>query len=129
MPYANIERAIGFPFQVQSNGTISLPIIEPIQARGKTPEQFKQAIVDAYTEGEDPIFYPKQLRIYVSMIQQRDYELREMLRRSTSREPLHTINRNPTRSKDLGLTINDEPEQAIRENGKTGPSDQDTIAQ
>ena len=74
--------AIGFPFQVESSGTISLPSIEPVQARGKTLEQFKQAIVDAYTEGDDPILKSDQLRIYVSMIQQRDYERREMLRQS-----------------------------------------------
>ena len=98
--------AIGFPFQVEADGTISLPNIEPVRAKGKTLKQFKQAIVDAYTEGDDPILIPERARIYVSMIQQHDYEQREMLRRSIlSMDPQRTINRNPTRSQRGGRTL------------------------
>ena len=73
---------IGFPFQVESNGTISLPIIEPVQITGKTLAEVKQEIFDAYTAGDDPILISEETRIYVSMIQPRDYERREMLRQT-----------------------------------------------
>ena len=68
--------ATGFPFQVESNGTISLPLIEPVAARGKTLAEVKQAIFDAYTAGDEPILISERVRIYVSMIQQRDYDAR-----------------------------------------------------
>ena len=72
-PSDGLRPFLGAPFkvQVESNGTISLPFVEPVQAKGTTAEQVKQSIVDAYTEGDDPILKPEPLRIDVRMIQQR----------------------------------------------------------
>ena len=48
----------GFPVQVRQDGTISLPLVDAINVRGKTADEVKQLIFEAYTKGDadnDPL--------------------------------------------------------------------------
>ena len=45
----NLPPALGFPIPVRENGTISLPLIEPVEVRGLSITQAEDKVRDAYT--------------------------------------------------------------------------------
>lgn len=49
--------SIGFPITVRSDGTITLPYLEPIKVRGMTIQQVEQRVREAYTK-DHPILKP-----------------------------------------------------------------------
>ena len=65
--------SIGFPIPVQDDGTLSLPLLEPLRVDGFTLDQVRDAIRDAYiSEG---ILRPEQARPIVTLIQERTYDI------------------------------------------------------
>ena len=52
---SELPPAIGFPIQVRHDGTISLPLIDPIKVTGKTIVEIKAMIFNSYTSGDNPI--------------------------------------------------------------------------
>ena len=70
---SGLPPAMGFPIQVDERGEISVPMIEPVQVRGKTVRAVKEVLLKAYTDGEKPILTRDGAKIFVSMVQPRDY--------------------------------------------------------
>ena len=65
---SGLPPSIGFPIHVEHNGTISLPVVDPVQVRGKTIVEIKQLIDKAYKAGDKPVLREYD-RIFVSLIQ------------------------------------------------------------
>lgn len=66
--------AMGYPIVVGSNGTLPLPLIAPVDVRGKTIEQAQEAVRKAYTV-DNQILRPGRERIIVSLMQPRTYHV------------------------------------------------------
>ncbi len=49
---STLPPSIGYPIAVQEDGTLSLPLIEPLQVDGLTLEQVRDAIRDAYIDSD-----------------------------------------------------------------------------
>ena len=65
--------SLGYPIAVQEDGTLSLPLIEPIDVRGMTLDQVRDRIRDAYIAAE--MLQPQKARPIVSLIQERTYNV------------------------------------------------------
>lgn len=65
--------SLGFPIAVQSDGTLSLPLIEPLDVRGLTLDQIRDRIREAYIETD--ILRPEKARPIVSLIKERTYNV------------------------------------------------------
>ncbi len=63
--------SLGFPVAVREDGTLSLPQIEPLSVDGMTVKEAEQAIIEAYTTGDEPILRPGRERIIVSLVRPR----------------------------------------------------------
>jgi hypothetical protein len=66
--------ALGLPVTVREDGTISLPLIPPLQVQGMTLREIEQAIRKAYTEPKN-ILPVENARIDVTLIQPRQYHV------------------------------------------------------
>jgi protein involved in polysaccharide export with SLBB domain len=73
---SQLPPSIGFPSQVQEDGTISLPLVRPINVRGMTVEQVREVIRNEYLrsqilqEEEGQVLTP-----IVSLIRERTYNV------------------------------------------------------
>ncbi len=65
--------SIGFPIPVQDDGTLSLPLIEPLDVNGLTLDQVREAIRDAYIDQD--ILRPEKARPIVTIIKERTYDV------------------------------------------------------
>jgi protein involved in polysaccharide export with SLBB domain len=76
VPYVTIGTppppAVGFPIVVQEDGRINLPLLEPLDVRGKTVTEVQAAITKAYIEGR---LIAPGARILVSLARQRTYHV------------------------------------------------------
>ncbi len=70
---APIEPLVGQPIKVESNGTIHLPSIKPIQVGGFSIPQVRQAIVDRYADGD--LIQPGKENVTVSLITPRFFRI------------------------------------------------------
>ncbi|MCG8650851.1 MAG: polysaccharide biosynthesis/export family protein [Pirellulales bacterium] len=70
---STLPPSIGFPIAVQDDGTLSMPLIEPISVKGLTLEQVRDAIRDAYIDND--ILRPEKARPIVTLIQERTYNI------------------------------------------------------
>jgi hypothetical protein len=69
-PNSDLPPAIGFPVPVRDDGTVSLPLVDPIPVRGLTVQQAEALITRAYREGPTPILI-KRGRIIVTQLRKR----------------------------------------------------------
>ena len=65
--------SLGYPIAVQEDGTLSLPLIEPVDVRGLTLDQVRDRIREAYIATD--ILRPEKARPIVSLIQERTYNV------------------------------------------------------
>jgi protein involved in polysaccharide export with SLBB domain len=70
---STLPPSIGFPIAVQEDGTLSLPLIEPVEVRGLTLDQVREKIRDAYIDSD--ILRPEKARPIVSLIKERTYNI------------------------------------------------------
>ena len=70
---SSLPPSIGYPIAVQDDGTLSLPLLEPISVEGLTLEQVRDAIRDAYIKEE--ILLPHKARPIVTIIRERTYNV------------------------------------------------------
>ena len=71
---SDLPPAIGYPIPVRSDGTLALPLVEPIEVRGLTLRQVEKAIRAAYTV--DKQFLPAgKDRIIVTLLRPREYHV------------------------------------------------------
>lgn len=73
-PNSDLPPAIGFPVPVREDGTISLPLVDPIPCRGLTVQQAEALITRAYREGPNPILI-KRGRIIVTQLRKRTHRV------------------------------------------------------
>ena len=79
---STLPPSIGFPIAVQEDGTLSLPLIEPLDVEGLTLDQVRDAIRDTYIE--EDILRSDKARPIVTIIRKRTYDV-IVVREDTSR--------------------------------------------
>lgn len=72
--FGNVAPAMGTPIPVQEDGTILLPYIKPINVRGMSLIQVREAIAKAYVTPEQ-ILKPGKERISVTLMEPRRYHV------------------------------------------------------
>ncbi len=70
---STLPPSIGYPIAVQDDGTLSLPLIEPLDVDGLTLEQVRDAIRDKYID--EDILRPEKARPIVTIIKERTYDI------------------------------------------------------
>lgn len=70
---STLSPSIGYPIAVQNDGTLSLPLIEPIQVEGLTLEQLRNKIREAYIDND--ILREEKARPIVTLIKERTYDV------------------------------------------------------
>jgi len=71
---SEIPPSIGYPMPLREDGTISLPLIPPLQIRGLTVEQAESVIRKAYIE-DHQILKSDKNRIVVTLLRERRYHV------------------------------------------------------
>ena len=70
---STLPPSIGYPIAVQDDGTLALPLIEPLDVEGLTLEQVRDAIRDKYID--EDILRPEKARPIVTIIKERTYDV------------------------------------------------------
>ena len=70
---STLPPSIGFPIPVQDDGTLSLPLIEPLPVENLTIDQVRDAIREAYIDAE--ILISERARPIVTLIKERTYDV------------------------------------------------------
>lgn len=70
---STLPPSIGYPIPVQEDGTLSLPLIEPLKVEDLTLEQVRDAIRDHYIEND--ILRPEKARPIVTIIRERTVDV------------------------------------------------------
>jgi protein involved in polysaccharide export with SLBB domain len=71
---SKLPPAVGIPVPVRANGTINLPLVDPIKVSGMTLDEAEIAIRKAFTI-DKKIIQPGRDRIYVTLQQARQYHI------------------------------------------------------
>lgn len=71
----NAAPSVGYPIRVDADGTISLPMRDPLPVRGMTISQVRNLVRSAYTTGPTPMMQPNQSRIHVALQKPRTYRV------------------------------------------------------
>ncbi|MDY3551869.1 polysaccharide biosynthesis/export family protein [Gemmata sp. JC717] len=68
---------VGYPVTVRDDGTLSLPLLKPLNVRGKTIRDVERMLLDAVTgkNGGPEIVKPGAARVSVQMYQRRQYQV------------------------------------------------------
>lgn len=69
-PTSDLPPSLGYPVAVRTDGTISLPLVDPIAVRGLTIIQVEQLIKSIFRDPNRPILQPEN-RILVSLMRKR----------------------------------------------------------
>lgn len=70
----NVAPALGYPVPVQEDGTVLLPYVKPINVKGKSIKEARDAIASAYLT-PDEILKPGKERISVTLMEPRRYHV------------------------------------------------------
>lgn len=73
-PDSDLPPSLGFPIPIRADGTLPLPLIDPLNVGGMTVEQAEQAVKFAYTQDRKILKEGKQ-RIIVTIIRPRTVRL------------------------------------------------------
>src|SRR5262249_54965617 len=71
---ANTPPAVGFPFPVREDGTIALPLIDPVNVKGKSLAEAQDAVIKAYTV-DRKILQPGRERVIFTLMRPRQYHV------------------------------------------------------
>ena len=71
---ADLEPSMGYPIPVRKDGTISLPLIPPLEVAGLSLEDAEQKLIEAYTE-DQAILQPGEERIILTMVRRKHVRL------------------------------------------------------
>lgn len=71
---SGLKPSTGYPVVVQTDGTVVLPLIEPIAVKGLTLQTIEAVIREAYTQDPQPIL--KKARVIVTSMRPQDPETR-----------------------------------------------------
>lgn len=70
---STLPPSIGYPIAVQEDGSLALPLIEPLNVDGLTLDQVRDAIRDAYIDND--ILRPEKARPIVTVIKERTIDV------------------------------------------------------
>ncbi|MCC9601100.1 polysaccharide biosynthesis/export family protein [Stieleria sp. JC731] len=70
---STLPPSVGYPVTIQEDGTLSLPLIEPLNVAGLTLDQVRDAIRDAYIDND--ILRSDKARPIVTIIQERTIDI------------------------------------------------------
>ncbi|MFG0287808.1 MAG: polysaccharide biosynthesis/export family protein [Rhodopirellula sp. JB044] len=70
---STLPPSIGYPIAVQDDGTLALPLIEPLQVEGLTLEQVREKIRQSYIEND--ILRAEKARPIVTLIKERTFDV------------------------------------------------------
>lgn len=70
---STLPPSIGFPIAVQDDGTLSLPLLEPLDVEGLTLDQVRDAIRDSYVAAD--LLPSEKARPIVTIIRERTYNV------------------------------------------------------
>ncbi|MEM6777864.1 MAG: polysaccharide biosynthesis/export family protein, partial [Planctomycetota bacterium] len=70
---STLPPSIGYPIAVQDDGTLALPLIEPLDVKGLTLDQVRDKIREAYIN--EDILRPEKARPIVTLIKERTYDI------------------------------------------------------
>lgn len=79
----DLAPAMGFPFSIREDGTVPLPLVEPVRVQNMSLAEAEQAIRKAYTVKKQ-ILKPGQERIVVTLMRPRQYHVLVLRRDSES---------------------------------------------
>ncbi len=68
---AGLTPAVGYPIPIRDDGTVALPLVEPINVAGKTIAEAEAAIIEAYTV-QQKVINPAQTRVMVTLMEPRE---------------------------------------------------------
>ncbi len=68
--FTNLPPAIGFPIPIRQNGTIAMPLVDPVKVEGLTVAKAERVIIDAYTVKKQ-ILPPGRERVIVTLMRPR----------------------------------------------------------
>ncbi|MEO2020056.1 MAG: polysaccharide biosynthesis/export family protein [Fuerstiella sp.] len=71
----NTDPSVGYPIRVDMDGTISLPMLDPMPVRGLTTTQVRQIIRNAYTHSDQAVLQPGQDHIHVTLQKPRTHRI------------------------------------------------------
>ncbi len=71
--FRNLPPSVGYPIAVAADGTITLPLIDPLPVRGLSLTEAELAVRQAYVRRG--VLPPGRERIFVTMMQKRQYEI------------------------------------------------------
>ena len=71
---SDVEPALGYPVPVREDGTISLPLVDPLLVRGQTVAQVESRIRDLYLD-QKKILRADQGRIMTGLMRRRTYQV------------------------------------------------------
>ena len=87
-PEQDLPPSIGFPVVVRQNGTLSLPLVDPINVLGLRIEQAEQAVKRSYADGTQPIV-GKDSRIIVTLARKRTIQVTVIRQDAISNLPIN----------------------------------------
>lgn len=97
----DVPPAIGYPFPVREDGTVSLPLMDPLELRGLTLPEAERRIRETYIKKK--ILKAETARIIVTLMRPRTYHVLVVREDETSDSNiLRNIGNNP---KNLGLAL------------------------
>jgi protein involved in polysaccharide export with SLBB domain len=85
---AELPPTIGYPIPIRANGTLSLPLIDPIHVAGLSVEEAEKLVIDAY-RGSDPdqqLLDPEKRPILVSLMRPRSVRVLVVREDSTQQQ-------------------------------------------
>jgi protein involved in polysaccharide export with SLBB domain len=71
----NLTPSIGYPIPIREDGTLPLPLVEPVKVQGMTVSEAEAAIRKAYTTPKQLLAKENVERILVSLARQRTYHV------------------------------------------------------
>jgi hypothetical protein len=86
---SDLPPSLGYPIPVREDGSLSLPLIKPVQVRGLTVAEAEQKIIAAYTTDGD-IIVPGRERIIVTMFRPREVRVLVIRQDSSQKNNLRT---------------------------------------
>ena len=73
-PGSDLPPSVGYPIPVRDDGTLPLPLVDPIDVEGKTITEVEELVRKAYVEDEK-ILRPGRDRILVSLMRERTHRV------------------------------------------------------
>lgn len=74
----NVPPSFGYPIPVREDGTIPLPLVDPLNVKGMSVSEAQQALIRVYTgvgPGSKRILKPGQERVIVTLVRPRHYHV------------------------------------------------------